>query len=78
MELWAENFVPDIEDPRLIVKDWNQINPRFDEFVSLIESITDNWKITNQPNILYEAGTWGPGDTVLDEGTTWVTKSWKE
>lgn len=43
-----------------------------------IESITDNWKITNQANILYEAGTWGPGDTILDEGTSWITKSWKE
>ena len=25
IELWAEGFVPDIEDPRLIVKDYNKV-----------------------------------------------------
>lgn len=43
-----------------------------------IESITNNWKSTNQTNVLYEAGSWGPGDEILDEGTTWITKTWKE
>ncbi len=43
-----------------------------------IESITSNWKATNQPNILYEAGTWGPGDDVLDDDCSWVTKTWRE
>jgi hypothetical protein len=59
MELWAENFVPDIEDPRLIIKDWNQINPRFDEFVALIESITDN------PKVLARKKFWMKGHVVL-------------
>jgi glucose-6-phosphate 1-dehydrogenase len=43
-----------------------------------IESITSNWKASGQTNILYEAGTWGPGDDILDEGSTWITKTWKE
>lgn len=43
-----------------------------------IESITSNWKKANQQNILYEAGTWGPGDLILDEKATWITKSWKD
>jgi glucose-6-phosphate 1-dehydrogenase len=43
-----------------------------------IESITSNWKASAQTNILYEAGTWGPGDDILDEGSTWITKTWKE
>lgn len=43
-----------------------------------IESITKNWKLTNQNNILYEAGSWGPGDAILDNKTTWITKNWKE
>lgn len=43
-----------------------------------IESITSNWKATNQPNILYEAGTWGPGDDVLDDDCSWITKTWRE
>jgi hypothetical protein len=59
IELWAENFVPDIEDPRLIVKDWNKINPRFNEFVSLIESITDN------PKVLSRKKFWMKGHVVL-------------
>ena len=59
IELWAENFVPDIEDPRLIVKDWNKINPRFDEFVALIESLTDN------PKVLSRKKFWMKGHAVL-------------
>lgn len=33
IELWAEGFVPDIEDPRLIVKDYNKVNPRCEIFL---------------------------------------------
>lgn len=40
-----------------------------------IESITTSWKAVNMPNQLYEAGTWGPGDSVLEEEHTWITKS---
>jgi len=43
-----------------------------------IESITNNWKNMNVKNILYEAGSWGPGDSVLEEKESWVTKSWKK
>ncbi len=43
-----------------------------------IESITKNWKAAGQNNILYEAGSWGPGDLILDEDSTWVTKTWRE
>jgi len=43
-----------------------------------IESITSNWNSTSQSNILYESGTWGPGGDVLDEGSSWITKSWRE
>lgn len=38
------------------------------------ESISNNWKLTNQPNILYEAGTWGPGDNIMQGDDTWITK----
>lgn len=43
-----------------------------------IESVTNSWKANNQANILYEAGTWGPGDLIMDEGSSWVTKTWRE
>ncbi len=43
-----------------------------------IESINNNWKATNQANLLYAAGTWGPGDDVLNEGSSWITKTWRE
>ena len=43
-----------------------------------IETITSSWKAINQQNILYEAGSWGPGDTILDQGATWITKSWRD
>ena len=43
-----------------------------------IETITSNWKAVNMQNILYEAGTWGPGDSILDPGATWITKTWRE
>lgn len=39
-----------------------------------IESITNSWKQANMPNILYEAGTWGPGDKIMQNEDTWITK----
>ena len=36
-----------------------------------IESITNSWKATKQPKVLYEAGTWGPGDLVMNRGHVW-------
>jgi len=38
-----------------------------------IESITKNW-IDNVPIDLYESGTWGPGDKILEKGVQWQTK----
>lgn len=43
-----------------------------------IESITSSWKTTGQNNILYEAGTWGPGNDILEETDSWITKLWKD
>ncbi|HBW86177.1 MAG TPA: glucose-6-phosphate dehydrogenase [Crocinitomicaceae bacterium] len=43
-----------------------------------IESVTESWKSVNQANILYEAGSWGPGDLILGEDESWITKTWKE
>ena len=43
-----------------------------------IESITNSWKSSNMSNVLYEAGTWGPGDLILDENESWITKSWRD
>ncbi len=40
-----------------------------------IESISNNWNATNMQNILYEAGSWGPGDSVMQGEDTWVTKA---
>ncbi|PWL24520.1 MAG: glucose-6-phosphate dehydrogenase [Fluviicola sp. XM-24bin1] len=48
---------------------------RYDELASAwrwIESITDNWK-KHTPLKLYESGTWGPGDDVMDDNTQWKT-----
>ena len=36
------------------------------------ESILTNWDKTKMPNVLYEAGTWGPGDKVMDGDHEWV------
>ena len=36
-----------------------------------IESIVNGWKKSKQPKILYEAGSWGPGDGVLDDNHAW-------
>ena len=43
-----------------------------------IESITASWKATGQNNVLYEAGTWGPGNDILEETDSWITKTWKD
>ena len=43
-----------------------------------IESITASWKATSQNNVLYEAGTWGPGNDILEETDSWITKTWKD
>ncbi|MFK8046589.1 MAG: glucose-6-phosphate dehydrogenase [Crocinitomicaceae bacterium] len=37
-----------------------------------IESIVNSWKATQHKNILYEAGSWGPGDNVLNDGHFWA------
>ena len=36
------------------------------------ESILNNWEKSKMPNVLYEAGTWGPGDKVMQEEHEWV------
>lgn len=36
-----------------------------------IESIVNGWKKSKQPKILYEAGSWGPGDGILNENHQW-------
>lgn len=36
-----------------------------------IESIVNGWKKSKQKKILYEAGSWGPGDSVLNENHAW-------
>ena len=36
-----------------------------------IESITDGWKKAGKKNVLYEAGTWGPGDQIMNPGHKW-------
>ncbi len=36
-----------------------------------IESIMDHWKSQKITNTLYEAGSWGPGDTVMQENHEW-------
>ncbi|MFK8037420.1 MAG: glucose-6-phosphate dehydrogenase [Crocinitomicaceae bacterium] len=38
-----------------------------------IESIVKSWKATHHKNVLYEAGSWGPGDNVLNDGHFWAT-----
>ena len=37
-----------------------------------VETILSNWEKNKEPNILYEAGTWGPSDRVMEEGQQWV------
>jgi glucose-6-phosphate 1-dehydrogenase len=38
-----------------------------------IESVVNGWKKSNQKNILYEAGTWGPGEQIMKKNHTWST-----
>jgi glucose-6-phosphate 1-dehydrogenase len=40
-----------------------------------IETLTDAWKVNAQRNILYESGSWGPGDKILNSGHIWSTSS---
>ena len=50
---------------------------RQDELVAAwkwTESISNSWKQANQPNILYEAGTWGPLDNIMEGDDNWLTK----
>lgn len=42
IELWAEDFVPDIKDKRLIVKDFNKTQPRLQNFLELIKPHVPN------------------------------------
>lgn len=37
-----------------------------------IESILNNWEDQRVPNKLYEAGSWGPGDRVMENGNSWA------
>ena len=37
-----------------------------------IESIKDSWKKTKLKNVLYEAGSWGPGNDVLEKNHAWT------
>ncbi|MFN5149368.1 MAG: glucose-6-phosphate dehydrogenase [Flavobacteriia bacterium] len=49
---------------------------RYDELEAAwkwIESITTCWK-EEIPLTLYESGSWGPGDEILDSGVQWQTK----
>jgi len=48
IELWAEGFTPEFEDPRLIIKDFNKVNPRFTNFEKLMFSATDNHKVLSK------------------------------
>jgi len=59
IELWAENFEPDITDPRLIIKDFNKINPRFENFKQLMFSSTTNDKVLSKKTF------WLKGHVVL-------------
>ncbi|MCR9174022.1 MAG: glucose-6-phosphate dehydrogenase [bacterium] len=48
---------------------------RYDELAAAwrwIESITDHWRKCT-PLKLYESGTWGPGDDILEDNTEWKT-----
>ena len=37
-----------------------------------IESITQSWKKNKMKNILYEAGSWGPGDSIMEKNHAWI------
>jgi glucose-6-phosphate 1-dehydrogenase len=40
-----------------------------------VESITRSWQKADQKNILYQAGTWGPGDRIMEENKKWSKTS---
>ena len=48
IELWAEGVTPDIVDTRLIIKDFNNVNPRFENFEKLMFDATDNHKVLSK------------------------------
>jgi len=35
------------------------------------ESVLEAWEETSSPNILYASGSWGPGESIMDNGTEW-------
>jgi len=37
-----------------------------------VESILDHWESEDIPNVLYEAGSWGPGDWIMNDDVFWV------
>ncbi|HOZ51454.1 MAG TPA: glucose-6-phosphate dehydrogenase, partial [Chitinophagaceae bacterium] len=50
---------------------------RQDELVAAwkwTESISNSWKLANQSNILYEAGSWGPVDNIMQGEDSWEIK----
>ncbi len=59
IELWAENFTPDIVSDRLIIKDFNKVNPRFENFKNLMFSLTSNDKVLSKKTF------WLKGHVVL-------------
>ena len=59
MELWAENFSPEEVSDRLIIKDFNKINPRFDNFTKLVQKHNSN------PKVLCRKKFWMKGHVVL-------------
>lgn len=38
-----------------------------------IESIVKSWEVSGQKNVLYEAGSWGPGDKIMEPNHKWST-----
>lgn len=40
-----------------------------------VETIIQNWKKVNMTNELYEAGTWGPGNRIMNPGHEWIISS---
>ena len=38
-----------------------------------VESILRNWESEEITNVLYEAGSWGPGDSIMTDGAHWVS-----
>jgi glucose-6-phosphate 1-dehydrogenase len=37
-----------------------------------VETILKNWEKQKVPNVLYDAGSWGPGDRIMTESDAWV------